>query len=103
MRRYEVWQLTIKDKNGDPRLVMILQSEKIDHLSTVVTAPLRPKSEDAAIPGLTPQVEIAGTRYSVLIPFMAAIEKKHLQSLVHYGQVNGYEIDRAIDRLFMGI
>jgi hypothetical protein len=45
MRRYEIWLLKSAVKNGQldqslPEFVMILQSEKLDHLNSIIVAPL---------------------------------------------------------------
>lgn len=82
---------------------MILQSEKIDHLASVVVVPLKPDSADAVIPNLTPMIRILNTSYTVLIPFLSSIERRSLHSFVFDGTGYGYEIDRAMDRLFLGI
>lgn len=82
---------------------MILQSHKIDHLTTIIVAPLRSDSADVAIPAFTPQIDIQGTKYTILVPFMAAIDKKQMLAFVYNGEPVGYEIDRAIDRLFLGV
>jgi hypothetical protein len=103
MRRFEIWELFSKDSRGNKRLVLILQSERIDHLSTMVVAPLQPQRPDMVVPNLTPSLNIAGTTYVVLVPLMSAIERKQLTACVADGRVIEYEIIRALDRVFSGI
>jgi CcdB protein len=103
MRRFEVWRLVTKDKRSAFRYVMVLQSEKIDHLSTIIVAPLRDAGSDMLIPGLTPRIDVNGTFLTVLVPLMMSIDRKLLDACVYNGDAHAYEISRAIDRVFMGI
>jgi toxin CcdB len=103
VRRFEVWRLVAKDTRGSERLVMILQSEKIDHLATVIVAPLRSQSSDMVVPNLTPSIDIEGTAYTVLVPLMTAIDRKQLGTRVLDGGGLDYEIGRALDRVFSGV
>jgi hypothetical protein len=103
MRRFEVWELSSKDSLGNKRLVLILQSEKIDHLSTIVVAPLQALRPDMVVPNLTPSLDIAGTAYTILVPLLSAIERKQLTARVADGRIIEYEITRAFDRVFSGI
>jgi hypothetical protein len=107
VKRYEVWQLKPapeqKQEHELPELVMVLQSERLDHLASVIVAPLQPSRDDLIVPSLTPSLEVEGERYTILIPLMAAIDKRDFDIRLAEGSLLSYEIDRAIDRLFMGI
>jgi toxin CcdB len=103
VRRFEIWRLVSKDKSGAERFVMILQSEKIDHLASIIVAPLKPKSADMVVPNLTPSIDIEGTAYTILVPLMTAIDRKQLGACASDGGGLDYEIGRALDRVFSGI
>jgi toxin CcdB len=103
MQRFEIWRLVSKDKRGEERLVMILQSEKIDHLASIIVAPLKPESADMVVPNLTPNIDIEGKAYTILVPLMTAIDRKQIGTWVLDAGGLDYEIGRALDRVFSGI
>jgi hypothetical protein len=103
MRRYEVWQLKPAEGQKFIEIVMILQSEKLDHLTSIIVAPLESTRDDLVVPSLTPSLELSGTRYTVLVPLMSAIDKRDFDFRLGDGEMLSYEITKAIDRLFMGI
>lgn len=82
---------------------MILQSEKVDHLSTIIVAPMKLSSLDMVIPDLTPNIEINGNMLTILVPLMMSIDRKLLDICVHNGTALDYKIAKAIDRIFIGI
>jgi hypothetical protein len=102
MRRFEVWELSTKDARGNKRLVIILQSEKIDHLPTIVVAPLVAQRPDMVVPKLTPSLMIDGVDHTIMMPLMAAIERKQLTTYVADAREIEYEITCAFDRVFSG-
>lgn len=83
--------------------MMILQSEKVYHLTTIIVAPLKLSSLDMVIPDLTPKIEINGEMLTILVPLMMSIDRKLLDICVHNGESHDYEISKAIDRVFIGI
>jgi toxin CcdB len=103
VRRFEVWRRVSKDKHGAERLVMILQSEKIDHLASIIVAPLKPHSADMVVPNLTPNIDMDGIAYTILVPLLTAIDRKQLSTRVLDAGGLDYEIGRALDRVFSGV
>jgi hypothetical protein len=103
MRRFEIWELTSRDKNGATRLVMILQSEKIHHLNSIIVAPLKAASSDMVEPDLTLNIDVKGLAFTVLVPLMTAIDRRQLSAFVCDGSVIDDEIAKAMDRVFSGI
>jgi CcdB protein len=108
MRRYEVWQLKPQPALNAQDLsfvdyVMILQSEKLDHLYSIIVAPLKPQRGDLMVPSLTPTLDINSTPFTILVPLMSAIDKRDLGTLVASGDTVSYEVTKALDRLFTGI
>ena len=83
--------------------MMILQSEKVNHLTTIIVAPLKLSSLDMIIPDLTPKIEINGNSFAILVPLMMSIDRKLLDICVHNGEAHNYEISKAIDRVFIGV
>jgi toxin CcdB len=59
-------------------LVVDLQTDLIGLDATRIVAPLREEGDYAAFPGLTPVVEIAGRRWIVRLPELAAIPAAEL-------------------------
>jgi toxin CcdB len=108
MRRYEIWLLKSAVKKGQldqslPEFVMILQSEKLDRLNSIIVAPLKPKRSDLSVPSLTPTIDIDSTQFTILVPLMSAIDKRDLELCVGSGEALGYEVTKALDRLFTGV
>ncbi|AMS28903.1 MAG TPA: hypothetical protein DIU09_07600 [Hyphomonadaceae bacterium] len=101
MKRFEVWKLATGDQ--PEQLVLVLQSERIDQIRTIVVAPLRPSTANLVIEKLTPQLSVQGTAYVALIPLMSAVDRRELiEKVDHAGQFD-YEIMAALDRLFTGL
>jgi hypothetical protein len=48
VKRYEVWQLKPASEQEQelPELVKVLQSKRLDHLASVIVAPLQPNRDD---------------------------------------------------------
>ncbi|MEN9856549.1 MAG: hypothetical protein RLZZ157_1675 [Pseudomonadota bacterium] len=83
--------------------MIVLQSEKIDHLQSIIVAPVKRERPDLAIPSLTPLLVLDGVSYAILVPFMSAIDRRELDVCVGHNPSIDFEVTKALDRLFLGI
>jgi mRNA-degrading endonuclease toxin of MazEF toxin-antitoxin module len=100
MRRFEVWRLA---EDTEHSLVMILQSERLSHLRTVIVAPVQKTSQHAVVPKLTPRILLSGEPYTVLVPFLATVFKADLVERVGECPTSEWDIMAALDRVLTGI
>jgi hypothetical protein len=66
-------------------------------------APLAPVTAAFELSRIHPIVEIAGTRYVILVERLAAIQTKGMGPVVGTADGSRYEITAALDMLFTGI
>jgi hypothetical protein len=101
MKRFEIWTLAAAD--SVEQLVIVLQSERIDQIRSIIVAPLRPAQTNLEIEKLMPRIAVSGKPYIVLMPLLGAVDRRELVEKVdHAGQFD-YEIMAALDRLFTGL
>jgi toxin CcdB len=72
LAQFDVYRL------ADGMLVVDLQTDLIGLDATRIVAPLREEGAYAMFPGLTPVVEIAGRRWIVRLPELAAVPAAEL-------------------------
>lgn len=104
-KRFEIWRLH-PDRGQAPKasgpLVLVLQSERVGHLKSIIVAPMNDTDLDAAVPQLTPLIDVDGKRFVLLTPFLSAIDRSDLAERIGDAGPYDYEITRALDRLFHG-
>lgn len=85
------------------QLVVDLQTDLIGIEASRIVAPLRAESRYAALPGLTPSVEVDGTRMIVRVQELAAVPGAELGAPV--GTLAGHRdtLKRALDILIDGV
>lgn len=85
------------------QLVVDLQTDLIGIDATRVVAPLRAAGCYAALPGLTPSVEVDGTEWIVRVQELATVPGAELGAPV--GSLAGYRdaLKRALDILIDGV
>jgi toxin CcdB len=102
MRQFDLY------RNPDPisarRLpyLVILQSDLLAVVETVVVAPLVPAHRVKAVPRLMPTIEVAGVEHAVLVHDMAAITRSHLKRQVGTAAAKRDELIAAVDLVFTG-
>ncbi|MFM9862038.1 MAG: CcdB family protein [Micropepsaceae bacterium] len=102
MRQFDLY------KNPDPvsarRLpfVVVLQSDLLTVIETVVVAPLALASRTKVVPRLIPTIEIAGVEHAILVHDMAAIARTQLKRQVGTAAAKRDELIAAIDLIFTG-
>jgi toxin CcdB len=84
-------------------LVVDLQADVLDRLATRMVAPLAPRTEASVMSGLTPVVDVDGTSFVVLMPEMAAVPTRVLQTRIGSLIKDHDAVKRALDILFFGI
>jgi toxin CcdB len=85
------------------QLVVDLQTDLIGIEASRIVAPLREAGRYAALPGLTPSVEVDGTVWIVRVQELAAIPGSELRDMV--GSLAGHRdaLKRALDILIDGV
>lgn len=97
MARFDLYRL------AGGQLVVDLQTDLIGIDASRIVAPLREAGRHAALPGLTPEVEIGGSAWIVRVQELAAVPGAELRDTV--GSLAGHRtaLTRALDILFDGI
>lgn len=82
--------------------LIILQSDLLNVIDTVVVAPLAPVSRIKLVPRLTPVVEIAGVDHAILVQDLAAIARSQLKRPLGNASAKRDELLAALDLVFLG-
>jgi toxin CcdB len=97
MAQFDVYRLT------GGQLVVDLQTDLIGIETSRVVAPLRDAGRYAALPGLTPAVEIDGTKWIVRVQELAAVPGGELRERVGSLEPHRDALKRALDILIDGV
>lgn len=100
MKRFDVCPL---GKTAGGRLVVVLQHESLDDLTTTVVAPLFKQGDYRVVAGLTPVVTVGRQRLIVAVDRLASMPKRQLGKPVGSVAVAHDALIRAIDLLISGI
>ncbi len=84
-------------------LVVILQHDLLDHLTTRVVAPLLPLDETYEVDRVVPVVEVEGIRYVVAMHLVATISVRNLATMVGKLDAHEHALKSAIDMVFFGV
>lgn len=85
------------------QLVVDLQTDLIGIDASRIVAPLREAGRYTAFPGLTPEVEIDGTRWIVRVQELAAVPGGELRDRVGSLDAHRDVLKRALDILIDGV
>jgi len=85
------------------QLVVDLQTDLIGIDASRIVAPLREAGRYAAFPGLTPEIEIDGSRWIVRVQELAAVPGTELHQTVGNLAVHRDALKRALDILIDGL
>lgn len=102
MKQFDIY------RNPDPKTargrpyVVILQSDFLSIVETVVVAPLASAVRAKPIVRLTPILEVAGVHFALYVHDMAAIPRALLKRKVGSAAVKRDEIVAALDLVFQG-
>ena len=101
--QFEVYRVKGLRPESPVDLVVILQNDVLDHLTTRVVAPLLPLDENYRIDRVVPAVEIENIRYAVAMHLVATIPVRNLGTMV--GTLDAHEValKSAIDMVFSGV
>ena len=83
--------------------LIVLQHNRAETVSTLVTAPVAPWTALLATSRMHPEISINGERYVVLVEQLAAVPRRALGPAISTVKDNDYEITAALDMLFTGI
>jgi toxin CcdB len=103
MKRFDVCPASRSGGAGKDRLVVVLQHESLDQLTTTIVAPLYKPAEFRPLDRLTPIVVVGRQKYVVAIDRLAAVPKRQLGRAVGNLENLRYELIKATDYLFSGI
>lgn len=87
----------------DGQLVVDLQTDLIGIEASRIVAPLREAGRYAALPGLTPSVEVDGAVWIVRVQELAAIPGSELREVVGSLADHRDALKRALDILIDGV
>jgi toxin CcdB len=102
MRQFDLF------RNPDPvsarrrPFVVVLQSDLMKVIETVVVAPLAPSSRIKLVPRLTPVIDIAGVDHAILVHDLAAIARSQLKRPRGTAASKRDELLAALDLVFLG-
>jgi toxin CcdB len=96
-------RFSIYENGTGPGYVLDVQADLLSHLNTRMMVPLLPLNV-APQPAetLNPLFDIAGTKYSMVTQYMAAVPVKALKNIVFNAEDRRNEIVAAIDVLLQG-
>jgi toxin CcdB len=83
--------------------VVILQADVLNDFATVVVAPLMQETAATKFTKLNPKVLVQGKTYSVSMPEMSSVLRKHLGEVVASAGSQHSEFVAAIDLIFTGV
>lgn len=103
IRQYDICVNTDRTTRARFPYFVVLQSDLLGPLETVVVAPAVPERASVMISRLNPEVNISGKSYRVSMPDLAGVTRNRLGEVV--GSVANRHSDfvAAIDLLFTGI
>jgi toxin CcdB len=98
-KQFDIW----RHRNG--QLVMVLQHDLLEELTTRVVAPLVPNTAKYQVgaKGLNPAIELDGQTYHLVSAHLAAVPKTDLVKYLHNAHHLRDDLTRAVDLLFMGL
>lgn len=102
MRQFDVFRNPDSASARQRPYLVILQSDLLRDVSTVVVAPLALSSRFPPITRLTPTIAIAGNEYVILTTDIASIPRKALKRGVGTAAAKRDEILSALDLVFVG-
>ncbi len=105
MRRFDVYRNENAMTQKRAPFLVVLQSELLSDMLTVVVAPIAKLSlvEGRATAMLMPKVSVDDREYLIYIPELAAIPARSLRKRVASLESERDAITRALDLLFSGI
>ena len=83
--------------------LIVLQHDRAETVSTVVTAPVTPWTQLLSASRMHPEIPISNERYLILVEQLAAVPRRALGRVVTTAETHDYAITAALDMLFTGI
>ena len=82
--------------------LVVLQSDFLRAVETVIVAPLAPMDRGKFIVRLTPMIDLGGKQYLIMIHEMGAVPRSMLKRTAGSAMLQRDEIASALDFLFSG-
>lgn len=103
MRQYDVCRNPDRATRQRVPFLVVLQSDLLVPLETVIVAPLVPEKASSMITKLNPAVVLQGRRYRLVMQELAGVPKNRLGEVVANAAAQHLDFIAAIDLLFTGI
>ena len=102
MKQFDIYRNPdLQSARRRPYLV-VLQSELLKVIDTVVVAPMAPRERVQLVPRLMPTVEVSGVDYAILVHELAAIARAQLKRPIGTAESERDALLAAIDLVFVG-
>ena len=102
MRQFDLYRNPDQASARRRPYLVVLQSDLLTIIETVVVAPLALLSRSKSAPRLTPIVEVGGVDHAILVHDMAAIPRSQLKRPVGTAASKRDELLAALDLVFLG-
>jgi toxin CcdB len=102
-RQFDVFANSDSESADSHPYFIILQSDALSHIDTVIVAPLVPPKKIKLFERLLPEVVVNGSRYVIATPDLGAISTRLVPAPVANLESYRDQISAAIDLVFLGI
>lgn len=103
IRQYDICKNPDRATRNRIPFFVVLQSDILSTLVTVIVAPLVPLASTVAIARLNPAIELQGKSYCITMQDLAGIPRKRLGAVVANVTERHTEFVAAVDLIFTGI
>lgn len=103
IRQYDICKNPDRATRNRIPFFVVLQSDILSTLVTVIVAPLVPLASNVAIARLNPAIELQGKSYCITMQDLAGIPRKRLGAVVANVTERHTEFVAAVDLIFTGI
>lgn len=102
MRQFDIFRNPDAASARQRPYLVVLQSDLLNVVGTVIVAPLAPASRFDPVARLTPTFAVGGTDYLIMTHDLAAIPRKVLKRPVGTAESKRDQILAALDLIFLG-
>jgi hypothetical protein len=103
VRQYDVFRMRIGARSGNIAYLIVLQSDALRDIATVIVAPISKIASSSALKKVNIPILIEGEKFHVMMPEMGAFSVKQLGVFVTNVQTIHEDVMAAIDLMFAGI
>lgn len=103
IRQYDLCQNPDRNSRTRVPFLIVLQSDLLQPLETVVVAPVVPETPSSSVAKLNPVLTIDGKRYRVLMQELAGVPRNRIGEPLQNLASRHADFIAAVDLLFTGI